>query len=157
MSIYSYITEQDRFITDFAAEEKRRREEQTRLRDMQLTTRRSKNVAAEEQRWKKIEGEWSEREAREATRKSRAVPRNGNSVPYNPLTLQYEPTQAGDMLRFTDDQIRFRAALRAERLRYHEAKEGFNPITGEAMRPVQMPKEPQPPVGIEQPSSGRPF
>ncbi|GBG26673.1 Hypothetical Protein FCC1311_028942 [Hondaea fermentalgiana] len=147
----TYITEQDRFITDFAAEEKRRREATTRMKEQQLTTRRAKAVSAEEERWRKINQERAEQAAREAARKSRAVPRNGNSVPYNPLTLQYEESDAGEMLKFTDEKIRYRAALRAERLRHHEAKEGFNPITGEATRGVQLPRQPQPPSSTDRP------
>lgn len=109
------------------------------MKNDQLTRRRYHLAAAEEERWGKIEGEWAVEEARQTARLGRGVPSNKSSVPYNPLTLQYADTPDGEQLKLSDDQIRHRAALRAERLRLHQTKEGINPITGEALPPNRYP------------------
>jgi len=140
---FRHITEQDRFFTDFAAEEKKRREEQALIRQQQLTTRRAKLVEAEEQRWNQIDKEWAAFQAREEAKKNKGTPRNKSSVPYNPLTLQYDDTTEGQKLRHADEQIRHRAALRAERLQAHETKDGINPITGEKKELLKVPAPPK--------------
>ncbi len=139
----AHISEQDRFFTDFAAEEKKRRELAILTKQEQLDRKRYEWASAEENRWKQIEQEYAAEEAKQAIKMNRGAPRNMSSVPYNPLTLQYEESEAGDKLRYTDDQIRFRAALRAERLRSHETKHGFNPITGQETERINLPPEPK--------------
>jgi len=146
----AHITEQDRFFTDFADEEKKRREHTFAVKQEQLNRRRFEQAMAEEERWRDIDSQWAAAEARESSRKAVGAPRNKSSVPYNPLTLRYEDSADGDMLRFTDDQIRFRAAQRAERLRAHQSKDGYNPVTGDPATSVRVPPAPQPP-------GGRPF
>lgn len=140
----AHITEQERFITDFAAEEKKRREFAYKQKQEQLNRRRYELVMHEEARWDGIEKEYARMEEKEDRRKARGVPRNQSSVPYNPMTLEYEDSVQGDQLRYSDELIRYRAALRAEQLRCQQTKEGYNLITGEPASPVKLPPQPQP-------------
>ena len=41
---------------------------------------------------------------------------NKTSVPYNPISLEYDAGCDGDRLRFSDDTLRYRSALRADHL-----------------------------------------
>jgi hypothetical protein len=149
----AHITEQDRFFTDFAAEEKKRREQQLSVKSDQINRRRFELAHAEEQRWTEIDARFAAEEAKLTSRQHKGVPRNKNSVPYNPLTLQYEESADGEVLKYTDEQIRYRAALRAERLHAHNTRAGFNPITGEESHRPQMPPQPQPPAHYVAPAS----
>jgi len=138
-----HITEQDRFYNNFAEEEKRKREEKIKERQDFVDRKRGELMAKEEERWKKVHDEWARAEAREKARMERGVPSNTSSVPYDPITLQYEPTEAGERLRYADNQIRYRSSLRAENLRRHQTSEDFNPITGAPLRRVPLPSKPK--------------
>merc|ERR1712232_902110 len=108
-----------------------------------ISTRRFQNALMEEERWKRIDSEFADDQRKQERLMERGAPRNVSSVPYDPLTLQYRETKEGELLRYSDNQIRYRAALRAEHLRKLQTKEGFNPITGEASRTVSLPPEPR--------------
>ena len=68
--------------------------------------------------------------------------KNIESVPYDPITLGYNEGADGDRLRHEDATIRYRAALRAKRLRSKDVGEGFNPITGRELEKMYMPPVP---------------
>ena len=48
----------------------------------------------------------------------------------------------GDRLRYADENLRFRGALRAEHLQQRMSSTGFNPITGDPIQPVKVPEAP---------------
>ena len=137
-----HITEQDRFYTDFAEEEKIRRDGKVKEKNAYIEQKRSSLMEQEEARWKSVHDEWAKKEARELARRERGVPSNTSSVPYDPLTLQYKQTEAGERLRYADNQIRYRSSLRAENLRRHQTSEDYNPITGEPLRRIPLPEKP---------------
>ena len=70
--------------------------------------------------------------------------RNVSSVPYDPITLKYNDNQDGLRLRYADDTIRYRAALRAQNLQSRMTADGFNPVTGNALPPPVLPERPVP-------------
>lgn len=70
---------------------------------------------------------------------------NKLSMPYNPISMRYDDSAEGDRLRYADDSLRYRGALRAEHLQQRMTSTGFNPITGEPIQRVAVPKAPFPP------------
>ena len=104
-----YISEQDRFYTDFAEEEKKRREHVLKTKEEQTEHRRMEKIKSEEARWKRIDAEFAAERARQRRLMRSGAPSNESSVPYNPLTLQYAPSHAGEELKYQDEQIRYRA------------------------------------------------
>ena len=48
-------------------------------------------------------------------------------------------------LRYSDDSLRYRGALRAEHLQRRMTSTGFNPLTGEPISRVHVPDAPNPP------------
>lgn len=141
----AFITEQDRFFTDFAAEEKRRRSMRVAEREKYIEQKRFENASKEEERWQEMDERWSRTEERQLAKMARGCPSNESSVPYNPLTLEYADSNDGQMLRYHDSQIMYRAALRAENLNKHQNANGFNPITGADTYNVRVPNRPSPP------------
>jgi hypothetical protein len=53
----------------------------------------------------------------------------------------------GERLRFSDETMRYRGALRAEHLQRRMTSTGFNPITGTPIQRVHVPAAPQAPGG----------
>ena len=70
---------------------------------------------------------------------------NKTSMPYNPINLHYDDGIDGDRLRYSDESLRFRGALRAEMLQQRTTSTGYNPITGELIQKVTVPDAPLPP------------
>jgi hypothetical protein len=62
--------------------------------------------------------------------------RNHPSVPYNPITLEYNASKEGAQLKFQDDSVKYRAAIRSQNLGSHSTCTNYNPITGEDRRAV---------------------
>lgn len=71
---------------------------------------------------------------------------NTSSVDYNPITLRYNDTTEGAELKFQDDCVRYRGAMRARNLYEKKSCQAFNIITGEdsnADSIVPVPERPQ--------------
>ena len=100
----------------------------------------------EEDRWSKIDSEHTndEEKWRYLREESDKAKRNVSSVPYDPITLKYNDNQDGLRLRYADDTIRYRAALRAQNLQSRMTADGFNPVTGNALPPPVLPERPVP-------------
>lgn len=106
------------------------------------------NAEREEKRWRTIEMEddmdrkrWDE--MRELGTFSRS---NKTSVPYNPISLRYDDGNDGERLRFSDETLRYRSALRADHLQRRMNGAGYNPITGAPMTRISVPPAPEPPA-----------
>ena len=56
--------------------------------------------------------------------------RNTNSVAYDPITLKYNDTEDGKRLLYSDQHVRYRAALRAKFLNDKMCTNDYNIITG---------------------------
>ena len=67
---------------------------------------------------------------------------NKTSMPYNPINLRYDDGTDGERLRYSDDSLRYRGALRAEHLQQRMTSTGYNPITGEVIQKVTVPAAP---------------
>lgn len=58
----------------------------------------------------------------------------------------------GERLRFSDETLRYRCALRAEHLQRRMNGAGYNPITGAPMDRVYVPDAPRPPSFLQAPA-----
>ena len=94
-------------------------------------SKRLERYEREENRWKKIEGEHeTEDQRQEFLRGTTRAQRNASSVEFNPITLKYNDTQGGHQLKYEDDQIRYRAAVRADRIYTKKHSQKYDMITG---------------------------
>ena len=150
------ISDADRFVTDVASVNKNERDAAIARKEQIYYSKRLGNADREEKRWRTIEMEddldrqrWDE--MREHGTFSRS---NKTSVPYNPISLKYDDSNDGDRLRFSDDTLRYRSALRADHLQRRMNGAGYNPITGAPMERIKVPDPPSMPSFMQQEPSG---
>ena len=142
-----YINEADRFVTDIAGVNKQEREAEVQKREAMYHNRRMQRADKEEERWRSIEVRHQiEQKRLEEMRDNYSYARsNKTSMPYNPINLRYDDGADGDRLRFSDESLRYRGALRAEHLQRRGASTPHNPITHAPIDKVHVPAPPQPP------------
>merc|ERR1719230_1647499 len=143
-----YITEADRFVTDIAAVVKNERDAEIAKREQIHYNKRLSKVDREEKRWRTIEMEHQVDQQRwDDMRENGTFSRsNKTSMPYNPINLRYDDGNDGDRLRFSDESLKYRGALRAEHLQRRGASTPHNPITGAPIAPVHVPTKPAKPM-----------
>ena len=128
-----FMADADRFHSDTAGEEfLKRKAAYNRKQDIYNNTRNTRAVN-EEARWKKIESSKHQEEVYWARQRELGVKsaKNKSCVPYDPLTLQYDDTHDGERLRYADDMVRYRAAVRAVNMARHgDTRVGYNIING---------------------------
>lgn len=138
-----YIAESERFDKDFAAIDKKKREEEYQRRQQNLNVKREEVINRDIGRWKMMELEEQKEQERIELRQAswKAGQKNKASAAYNPITLDYDSTEQGKQLMEQDDNIRYRAGMRMFNL---DAKMNsqFNVITGEPRRPTNLPNRP---------------
>ena len=144
----SYINESERFITDIAGVNKAEREAEFEKREQNFHNQRMKRAEAEEERWAAIEERHQVEQKRlEEMRDNYSYARsNKTSMPYNPINLRYDDGADGDRLRYSDETLRYRGALRAEHLQRRASSTPHNPITGEPIQRVHVPVKPAQPM-----------
>lgn len=138
-----FIAESERFDKDFAAIEKRRREEEYNRKQQILTQKREDVIGREISRWKIMETEEQKEKKRLEERQAswKAGQKNNSSAAYNPITLDYDSTEQGRSLMQQDELVRYRAGLRMYNLD-SKMNSQFNVITGEPRRPTNLPSRP---------------
>ena len=141
-----YIPDADRFITDVAGQEKRDRELMLAQKKELQEVNRKKVTEQEEARWRAIEDEYAHSKRREEEMRIDGAfgKSNKNSMPYDPITLNYLEGRDGECLRYSDEALNYRGALRAQSLQ-SKTNNGYNPITGERVPDVSIPEPPKPP------------
>ena len=77
---------------------------------------------------------------------------NHSSVAYDTVTLEYHPSPAGQKQKYEDDLLRYKMGVRTETLNRRGAGGGFNPITGEELKPPAIPPKPRDPAGYFSPA-----
>lgn len=145
-----YIRESERFITDIAAVEKDERNAAVARRELMFHNKRQQRTADEERRWKAIESGYDADSAHQAQMQADGTfsKSNRTSMPYDPISLKYGEGKDGECLKYSDEALRYRSALRADHLQ-QRTNSGFNPITGEATARVPVPERPTPPDFIK--------
>ena len=146
-SAAGFLSDADRFHTDVSGEEYLRRKAKHEGVQAQYAVKRVGRLAREEERWEQLEAKKREEEKyweeqREQGEKAR---KNHSSVPYDAITLRYDDGLDGERLRYNDDQVRFRAAVRSQNLqRCGDSRTGYNIINGVNQLSVRVPDAPQP-------------
>merc|ERR550514_1759498 len=111
-------------------------------------SRRVNRAEREEERWRTIEVRHQiEQKRLDEMRENYSYARsNKTSMPYNPINLRYDDGSDGDRLRYSDESMRYRGALRAEHLQRRMTSTGYNPITGAPIERVHVPDAPDAPM-----------
>lgn len=130
-----FISEADRFNKDFATEDKRKREEEQRRRQMKIDKHREEIAQRDLNRWETIESMQKREDDRIAARQARNLQgqKNNPSAAYNPITLEYDSTSQGQYLKRVDNEVRQRADVRMQNLDAR-MNSGYNILTGEVRR-----------------------
>ena len=139
----SFMSDADRFHTDTVGEEKGVRDQIIQRREQKFENKRNTFLDREESRWNQMEQERiNEQRTLETMQNSSKGTRNHSSVAYDAVTLEYHATPAGQQQKFEDDMSRYRAGVRTEKLHRYGSGDGFNPITGAQLQPLNLPKRP---------------
>jgi hypothetical protein len=139
-----HVPEAARFDTDAAGMEFERRQAALQSKHAMWETKRLQQMEREDERWRRMdEAAQKEHQQWQRYRDENAFgKKNIGSVPYNAITLMYNEGRDGEELRFNDEVVRYRAALRAQRLQKNNMGEGINPLTGEKMELSSVPPIP---------------
>ena len=139
----SFMSDADRFHTDTVGEEKGVRDQIIQRREQKFENKRNTFLDREESRRNQMEQERiNEQRTLETMQNSSKGTRNHSSVAYDAVTLEYHATPAGQQQKFEDDMSRYRAGVRTEKLHRYGSGDGFNPITGAQLQPLNLPKRP---------------
>jgi hypothetical protein len=142
-----FLADADRFHTDTSGEEFLARKAKHEEKQLQYDQKRVSRVEREEARWQAIEEKKAEEEKYwDDQRESGAKAMKNNScVPYDAITLRYNDGLDGDRLRYDDEKVRYRAALRSQNLmRCGDTRTGYNIISGHSRPNVDVPDAPEP-------------
>lgn len=127
-----YMPESERFITDVAGEAKLQREEAAARKAAAILRRREESRQREELRWKRMDEAKKEEEDR--VRRMREdggkAAKNVGSMPYDFVTLQYRKGEEGERLKYQDDRVKYRAAMRAQHLHALSSGQKYDVLTG---------------------------
>lgn len=141
-----FLDDADRFHTDTAGEEKAVRDKEIERRESKYEYKRNKYLDREEARWEQMEEEHVvEHDKLGLMQNSSKGTRNHSSVAYDCVTLEYHTTPAGRQQLFEDNMAKYRAGVRTEKLHRYASGDGYNPITGEELRPLPLPRRPDQP------------
>jgi hypothetical protein len=141
-----YLSESDRFFTDVAAEQRHLRQEATQRREADLLRRRTEATEREERRWAEMEAQshaFDDR-TKELQQDGRPAQKNKSGQPFDPITQAYTTGEAGAVMRYADERVRWKASVRAEYLAAHSAGSSYNPLTGEGAYTYKAPPAPRP-------------
>lgn len=143
---FSCLSDADRFRTDVAGEERRRRDAAQVAQQQRLVQKRDSALAREERRWESMASASVAEDHRMDRKRALglAAKKNAPSLPFNPITLEYGNNYDGGMLQHKDEMVKYRSALRTHNL-YTKQNGDFNPVTGEPRRDVNPPAKPQTP------------
>lgn len=152
-----YASAADRYQTGAAQSLKEQRDAVIEFRERKYERARDLNLQKEETRWQTTMEEHFRQEAREqALAEGSKGSRNHSSVAYDTVTLEYHPSPAGQKQKYEDDLLRYKMGVRTETLHRRGAGAGYNPITGEELKPPPIPPKPRDPGGYYPPAGGNP-
>mmetsp|Transcript_22675 Transcript_22675/g.44893 ORF Transcript_22675/g.44893 Transcript_22675/m.44893 type:complete len:218 (+) Transcript_22675:32-685(+) len=143
----AFMSDADRFHTDTAGEAKKAREVENAYKEALWNAKLRDAEERDNKRWAEMEMEARRKEEQFALWRATGQKNRNNqtSAPFNPVTLTIEPSSRGDALRQTDEMIRFRAMVRMKELN-SRTNGTHNPITGQLLPVVELPKRPPPSV-----------
>ncbi|CAD8051486.1 unnamed protein product [Paramecium sonneborni] len=132
-----FQAERDRFAQDFAAEDKKQRELQYKLKQLSYESRRLANLQRDGILWQRNEEYIIKDEQRRQYHSEQFTrgKRNTNGLAYNPITLEYAQNEAGQKLKRYDEQHQVRKFVRAKNLDFR-ANSGYNVLSGQERQGV---------------------
>ncbi|KAH7829556.1 uncharacterized protein MONOS_7196 [Monocercomonoides exilis] len=133
-----YISESDRFGTDFASEDKAEREAKKRRAEEIRAKKCEEQLEREKKHWETVIRTQDSEEHRAL---SHGTKKNTSGIAYDPVTLEYKDTLDGDRLRYADEGKRYRSEVRKQTLYNSANRSGYNPVTGE---PLSFAHQPEP-------------
>lgn len=142
-----YLADADRFHSDVSGEELLLRQQRYAHKQQIYEHKRVEAAVREEERWKKIEEVKAAEEAywKEQRALGHKARKNSSCVPYDTVTLKYDEGKGGEELRYQDDLVRYRAALRSQNLMVcGDTRVNYDIINGSGRPPHQPPPMPQP-------------
>eukprot|EP00619_Florenciella_sp_RCC1007_P015042 CAMPEP_0205907354 /NCGR_PEP_ID=MMETSP1325-20131115/2496_1 /ASSEMBLY_ACC=CAM_ASM_000708 /TAXON_ID=236786 /ORGANISM="Florenciella sp., Strain RCC1007" /LENGTH=217 /DNA_ID=CAMNT_0053273445 /DNA_START=75 /DNA_END=728 /DNA_ORIENTATION=- len=148
-----FLADADRFHSDVSGEELIHRQQVYERKQQVYENTRVKRAEREEQRWQKIEqARVAEEEFWEKQREDGSKSKkNASCVPYDTITLKYDDTLDGERLRYDDDMVRYRAALRSQNLMVcGDTRASFDIINGVNRPPAHEIPAPQPSEQLKQ-------
>lgn len=139
-----YVNEQERFVTDVAAEDKARRERDHSRRAAEMLRRREREATREEDRWTRMEEAKRREEERvaEMRRSGSKARRNRGSEPYDLITQEYASDAGGARLKHQDEMTKYRAAMRAQFLQEKARGVDFDILSGDGRSLIDLPDRP---------------
>lgn len=152
----AYASIADRYQTNASALLKEQRDAVVAERERKWDRARDQNLYKEEQRWHSTVQEHFMEEAREQRMAEGSKgSHNHLSVAYDPITLEYFPTQQGQKQKYEDDLSRYKNGVRTETLHRRGAGDGYNPITGQELKPPAIPPKPRDIGGFHESRGGQ--
>ena len=127
-----YISEGERFNKDFAAYDYNRRNIAHERKKEIYQNKKNILYERERKRWEKMDYEYlrAENKVMKNKEKNLVGRKNNPGMAFNPLTLQYDNSVQGEILKRRDEELKFRALMRATNIDKH-ANAGYNIINGE--------------------------
>ena len=140
----SYQSESERFVVDVAGEEYDQRMANIARKEAIFARKRLDRYEKEEARWAAIEQDEEMQRERQKLLQQHGdkYKKNQSSVNFDPITLKYHNTKAGHELKYNDDVIKYRAAVRANHLYSKGTHSEHNIITGELNKQLRQPTKP---------------
>lgn len=128
-------------------EDKYRREVAQARRATELLRRREREAEREEDRWRRMEEAKRAEEERVARLRESGTKalRNQPSVPFDIITQHYAETEGGAKLRYSDEMVRFRSAMRAQFLQEKSRGQDFDVVSGVSRGLMALPSKPAAP------------
>mmetsp|Transcript_34644 Transcript_34644/g.54096 ORF Transcript_34644/g.54096 Transcript_34644/m.54096 type:complete len:214 (-) Transcript_34644:165-806(-) len=146
-----FQSDAERFQTGAHIELKRNRDAVIQQRENKYDMKRDQYLTREEDRWQKADDEMiQDAEKRYIQHIGSKGSYNHSSVAYDFVSMEYHDSDSGMRQQYEDNLARYRAGVRTEKLHRQSSGDGFNPITGQELRPPAVPPKPQNPLVQQQ-------
>lgn len=135
-----YLPEHDRFDKDFAAADKKKREEEYQRKLEAIERKRVEKFERDLQRWKYMDEEENREKHRLEYMNDHYLTGNKNKggAAYNVISLDYDNSNEGQRLKRRDDDAKVRALVRSKNIDMR-SNCGYNVLTGDQRSGVYVP------------------
>lgn len=135
-----FISEAERFDKDFAAYDKKKREEEYQKKLEVIERKRVEKFERDLQRWKYMDQEEDRDKERLQYMNSHYLTgkKNKGGAAYNVISLDYENSEEGQVLKKRDDDAKVRALVRSKNIDMR-SNCGYNVLTGDQRPGVYVP------------------
>jgi len=137
-SAVGFMSDADRFHTDTAGDEQRKKQLRLQAKDHLIISMRKANAQREEERYRRIQEEEKKKELllQYLQNDSKKKIRNQSSMPYNVINHIHTDGLEGMRLALEDEKLKYHAQMRSNNLYSKMNLNGYDPITG-SERPIR--------------------